>query len=71
MFAGVFCPVDFFKFPKNLERRPRMNESGSSPGQSLLEYALILMLVAVIVIVILVLLGPAVDNMYNNVVYNF
>jgi pilus assembly protein Flp/PilA len=37
-------------------------------GQGLLEYALILMLVALIVIVILALLGPAVGNMYSNIV---
>ena len=39
-------------------------------GQGLLEYALIIILVAVIVLVILALLGPAVSNMYNNVVIN-
>ncbi|MEN6481127.1 MAG: pilus assembly protein [Anaerolineaceae bacterium] len=37
-------------------------------GQGLLEYALIIILVAVIVIVILALLGPAVGNMFSNVV---
>lgn len=35
-------------------------------GQGLLEYALVLMLVAIIVIVILALLGPAVGNMFSN-----
>jgi pilus assembly protein Flp/PilA len=39
-------------------------------GQGLTEYALILMLVALIVIIILVVLGPAVGNMYSNVVHN-
>ena len=42
------------------------NNHGS--GQGLVEYALILMLVAIIVIVILALLGPAVGNMFSNVV---
>jgi pilus assembly protein Flp/PilA len=42
------------------------NTHGS--GQGLVEYALILMLVAIIVIVILALLGPAVGNMFSNVV---
>jgi len=37
-------------------------------GQGLLEYALILMLVALIVIVVLALLGPAVGNMYSDIV---
>ena len=36
-------------------------------GQGLVEYALILVLVAVVVIVILVLLGPAIGNLYSNI----
>ena len=37
-------------------------------GQGLVEYALILILVAVAVIVILALLGPAIGNIFSNVV---
>lgn len=37
-------------------------------GQGLVEYALILVLVAVVVIVVLALLGPAVGNMFSNLV---
>jgi pilus assembly protein Flp/PilA len=37
-------------------------------GQGLAEYAFILVLVALVVIVILVLFGPAVGNMYSNVI---
>ncbi len=37
-------------------------------GQGLVEYAMVLMLVAVVVIVVLALLGPAVGNMFSNVV---
>ena len=37
-------------------------------GQGLVEYALILVLVAVVVIVILALLGPAVGNMFSNII---
>jgi pilus assembly protein Flp/PilA len=37
-------------------------------GQGLVEYALILMLVALIVIVILALLGPAIGNIFSNIV---
>jgi pilus assembly protein Flp/PilA len=37
-------------------------------GQGLVEYALILVLVALVVIVVLVLLGPAIGNMYSNIV---
>ncbi|MCC6616502.1 MAG: pilus assembly protein [Anaerolineae bacterium] len=37
-------------------------------GQGLVEYALILVLVAVVVIVILALIGPAVGNIFSNIV---
>ena len=40
-------------------------------GQGLVEYALILVLVAVVVIVILALLGPAIGNIFSNIVRNF
>ena len=36
-------------------------------GQGLVEYALILILVAVAVVALLIILGPAIGNMYNNV----
>ncbi len=39
-----------------------------SLGQGLVEYALIIMLVAVVVIVLLALVGPAIGNMFSNVV---
>lgn len=39
-------------------------------GQGLVEYALILVLVAVVVIVILALLGPAIGNIFSNLVTN-
>jgi pilus assembly protein Flp/PilA len=37
-------------------------------GQGLLEYSLVIALIAIIVIVVLALLGPAVGNMFSNVV---
>ncbi|RMF81705.1 MAG: Flp family type IVb pilin [Chloroflexi bacterium] len=37
-------------------------------GQGLVEYALILILVAVVVIVILALLGPAIGNIFSNLI---
>ena len=37
-------------------------------GQGLVEYALILVLVAVVVIVTLSLLGPAIGNIFSNIV---
>lgn len=36
-------------------------------GQGLVEYALILIMVAIVVIVALALLGPAVGNIFSNV----
>ena len=39
-------------------------------GQGLVEYALILVLVAVVVIVILALLGPAIGNVFSNILVN-
>jgi len=37
-------------------------------GQGLVEYALILVLVAIVVIAILIIMGPAVGNLYSNIV---
>ena len=39
-------------------------------GQGLVEYALILVLVAVVVIVVLALLGPAIGNVFSNILSN-
>jgi pilus assembly protein Flp/PilA len=40
-------------------------------GQGLVEYALILVLVAVVVIVVLLLLGPAIGNIFSNILAFF
>ncbi len=40
-------------------------------GQGLVEYALILVLVAVVVIAVLTLLGPAVGNVFSQIVAAF
>jgi pilus assembly protein Flp/PilA len=42
--------------------------SPKEKGQGLVEYALILVLIAVVVIVILALLGPAIGNVFSNIV---
>jgi pilus assembly protein Flp/PilA len=39
-------------------------------GQGLVEYALIMLFVALAVIIILALLGPAIANIFSNVVTN-
>lgn len=40
-------------------------------GQGLLEYAMIIFLVVIVVFAILVLLGPAIGNLYSNIMANF
>lgn len=47
-----------------------MDAERNQAGQGLMEYALVIMLVGIVVIVILVLLGPAISNMFSNVVGN-
>jgi pilus assembly protein Flp/PilA len=42
----------------------------SQTGQGLVEYALILVLVAVVVLLILAVFGPAVGNMFSNIISN-
>ena len=41
----------------------------NNQGQGLLEYAMLIALIAIIVLVVVFLLGPAVGNMYSNVVH--
>lgn len=45
-----------------------MGEQPESCGQGFLEYALILMLVVFVVVAVVYLLGPAIGNLYSNVV---
>ena len=37
-------------------------------GQGLVEYALILVLVAIVVIAVLLILGPAIGNIFSNII---
>lgn len=39
-------------------------------GQGLVEYAMIFVLVVLVVMIVLLLLGPAVGNMYSNIISN-
>jgi pilus assembly protein Flp/PilA len=48
----------------------RMLSFWNEKGQGLVEYALILVLVAVVVIAILSLLGPAIGNVFSNIIEN-
>jgi len=45
-----------------------MDNIGRQNGQSLIEYALILILVAIIVIIVIYLFGPAIGNLYSNII---
>jgi pilus assembly protein Flp/PilA len=53
-----------------VEKMGEKTISGES-SQGLVEYALILVLIAVVVIIILALLGPAIGNVFSNIVATF
>ncbi|MBM4422745.1 MAG: pilus assembly protein [Chloroflexi bacterium] len=40
-------------------------------GQGLIEYALIISLVAIVVMALLLLFGPAIGNVFSNIIVNF
>lgn len=45
-----------------------MHQDHQEKGQSLLEYALIFILVVIIVIIVIYLFGPALSNLYRQIV---
>lgn len=45
-----------------------MTQPAYEKGQSLLEYGLIIILVAIVVLIIIYLLGPAIGNLYSNII---
>ena len=47
-----------------------MADKKEEKGQSLLEYGLIIVLVAIVVIIVIYLLGPAIGNLYSNIIQN-
>ncbi len=55
------------KIVDELEEEDSMNDF-KERGQSLLEYGLIIILVAIIVIIVIYLFGPAIGNMYSNII---
>lgn len=48
-----------------------MQFTDQEKGQGLVEYAMIIVLVAVLVMVVLLVLGPAVGNIFSNIVAAF
>jgi pilus assembly protein Flp/PilA len=61
------CKFNQFTAAVDLDGRARQAES----GQGLVEYALIIILVGVVVMAIMIILGPAISNMYRNIVAQF
>jgi pilus assembly protein Flp/PilA len=49
-------------------RLRQMMCSNSPRGQGLLEYAILIVLVGVVIMAALILIGPAIGNMYSNIV---
>ena len=60
----TICPIALKKGGKTMLFAPK------EKGQGLVEYALILVLVSIVVIVILVILGPAISNVFSNIIAN-
>jgi pilus assembly protein Flp/PilA len=48
----------------------RVQAETDPSGQGMLEYAMIMALVAIVVVVVLALFGPAIGDMFSNVVTN-
>jgi pilus assembly protein Flp/PilA len=51
-------------------RLRQLMNSYSPRGQGLVEYALLIILVGVVIMVVLNLFGPAVGNMFSNIIMN-
>ncbi len=48
-----------------------MRRNKQELGQGLVEYAMIIVLVAILVMVMLLILGPAIGNIFSNVIVQF
>lgn len=66
--AVKWSEFDQFMVDNHFEGAIIMLYQPCEEGQGLVEYALILVLVAVVVIVILALVGPAIGNIFSNIV---
>jgi len=63
-----FVPTDEGVIARNKVLRERRRSAQA--GQGLVEYAMIIILVAIVVMLLLLLLGPAVGNMFSNIISN-
>jgi pilus assembly protein Flp/PilA len=73
IFLGLFFKNSFYSLfivRFICKRSHPMDPRQKNTGQGLLEYALIIALVALIVIVILTLIGPAVGDVFSNLIPN-
>jgi pilus assembly protein Flp/PilA len=62
-------PIDGFPGHASRLGKPRTSSIGiPHKGQGFIEYALIISFVAIVVLIILLLLGPAIGNMYSNII---
>ena len=52
---------------KELLSRIKLAVEGQEKGQTLIEYALLVLLIAIIVIAVLVLLGPQIATVFENI----
>ena len=43
---------------------------GRQQGQGFMEYAFLIVLIAIVVMAVLLLLGPAIGNLYSNIIIN-
>jgi len=72
--VGVFLYNSSINFPlevhlANMEGGERsMQALSAESGQSLVEYALILVFVAMIVMLLMLVFGPATANIYSNII---
>jgi len=75
-FSIAFNTIFFYNLFKLAKRKAGLSKerrkkamlfAPKEKGQGLVEYALILVLVAIVVIVILALLGPAIGNVFSQI----
>ncbi len=68
LFCGIFNYYHSNIKKYFLRKEVELFQECHQEGQGFLEYALIISIVAVIVIVVLYFIGPAVGNMFSNVI---
>jgi len=64
----MYCGLSFLNTGQRKKEVIQMLFTPREKGQGLTEYALIMVLVALVVIVILALLGPAIGEVFSNLI---